>query len=199
MLHIHNKLQINQDHFETDAARTAYVFTRLGGDAIDHINSYRAGDPNYFKTSDSVLDALRDIYNDPNRRENSRISFRELKQDLKTPFPQFYSEFIRLARYLQFPDMVLIEELKEKILPRMQKVLSESAEEFSTLTKLKDRLIRLDSQQRNYLSLQQKSNTDMEIKKAGTYKATGLQSKPKVNTSTNTTKTTETTQLTYIP
>ncbi|SLM36094.1 hypothetical protein LPUS_05526 [Lasallia pustulata] len=97
VLHVHDKLQMNQDHFETDAAKTAYVFTRLSGDAMDHINSYHAGDPNYFKTSDSVLNALREIYDNPNRRENTRISFRELRQDTKTPFPQFFSEFIRLA------------------------------------------------------------------------------------------------------
>ena len=79
VLHIHDKLQMNQDHFETDAAKTAYVFTRLSGNAMDHINSYRAGDPNHFKTSDSVLNALWEIYDDPNRRENARISFRELR------------------------------------------------------------------------------------------------------------------------
>ncbi|SLM39853.1 protein [Lasallia pustulata] len=67
VLHVHDKLQMNQDHFETDAAKTAYVFTCLSGDAMDHIYSYRAGDPNYFKTSDSVLNALREIYDDPNR------------------------------------------------------------------------------------------------------------------------------------
>ncbi|SLM41299.1 hypothetical protein LPUS_12261 [Lasallia pustulata] len=94
VLHVHDKLQMNQDHFKTDAAKTAYVFTRLSGDAMDHINSYRAGDPNYFKTSDSVLNALREIYDNPNRRENARISFCELRQDTKTLFPQFFSEFI---------------------------------------------------------------------------------------------------------
>ncbi|SLM33825.1 Retrotransposon gag domain [Lasallia pustulata] len=153
VLHVHDKLQMNQDHFKMNAAKTAYVFTCLSGDAMDHINSYRAGDPNYFKTSDSVLNALREIYNNPNRRENARISFRELRQDTKTPFPQFFSEFIRLARYLQFPEILLIEDLKEKVLPSMQKVLSGSSEDFNTLTKLKDRLICLDNQQHNYFAL----------------------------------------------
>ncbi|SLM35175.1 Zinc finger, CCHC-type [Lasallia pustulata] len=203
VLHVHDKLQMNQDHFETDAAKTAYVFTRLSGDAMDHINSYRAGDPNYFKTSDSVLNALREIYDDPNRRENAQISFRELRQDTKTPFPQFFSEFIRLARYLQFPEIVLIEDLKEKVLPRMQKVLSESSEDFNTLTKLKDRLIRLDNQQRNYFASRQKANTETEATKKTPISKTGSQFKPKVNTTlvreVNTTKSTEVPGSTYIP
>ncbi|SLM34159.1 hypothetical protein LPUS_02866 [Lasallia pustulata] len=67
VLHVHDKLQMNQDHFKTDAAKTAYVFTRLSGDAMDHINSYCAGDPNYFKTSDSVLNTLWEIYDNPNQ------------------------------------------------------------------------------------------------------------------------------------
>ncbi|SLM34598.1 Zinc finger, CCHC-type [Lasallia pustulata] len=203
VLHVHNKLQMNQDHFKTDAAKTAYVFTHLSGDVIDHINSYRAGDPNYFKTSDSVLNALREIYDNPNRQENARISFCELRQDIKTPFPQFFSEFIQLAQYLQFPEIVLIEDLKEKVLPRMQKVLSESSKDFNTLIKLKDRLIRLDNQQRNYFASKQKANTETEaIKKTPTSK-TGSQFKPKVNTTlvqeVNTTKSTEVPGSTYIP
>ncbi|SLM34530.1 retrotransposon nucleocapsid protein [Lasallia pustulata] len=195
VLHVHDKLQMNQDHFKTDAAKTAYVFTRLSGDAMDHINSYCAGDPNYFKTSDSVLNALREIYDNCNRRENARISFRELRQDTKTPFPQFFSEFIQLARYLQFPEIVLIEDLKEKVLRRMQKVLSESSEDFNTLIKLKDCLIRLDNQQRNYFALRQKANTETEATKKTPISKTGSQFKPKVNTTlvreVNTIKSTE--------
>ncbi|SLM35362.1 Zinc finger, CCHC-type [Lasallia pustulata] len=202
VLHVHDKLQMNQDHFETDAAKTAYVFTRLSGDAMDHINSYCAGDPNYFKTSDSLLNALREIYDNPNQRENARISFRELRQDTKNPFPQFFSEFIRLARYLQFPEIVLIEDLKEKVLPRMQKVLSESSEDFNTLTKLKDRLICLDNQQCNYFASRQKANTETEATKKTPISKTGSQFKPKVNITlvreVNTTKSTEVPGSTYI-
>ena len=183
VLHIHDKLQINQDHFESQAAKTAYVLTRLSGMAMSHINSYRAGDPAYFKTADSVLSALKEIYNDPNQRENFRTSFRELKQDAKTPFPQFFSEFIRLARYLQFPDTVLIEELKDKVLPRMEKVLSESAEDFTTLTHLKNRLIRLDNQQRVYLSSRQKVNAETDsLKKTAISKSAVSQGKAKTTT-----------------
>lgn len=57
---------------------------------------------------------------------------------------------------------MLIEELKDKVLPRMQKVLSESAEDFTTLTHLKNRLICLDNQQRAYYSSRQKINTETE-------------------------------------
>ncbi|SLM39543.1 hypothetical protein LPUS_10112 [Lasallia pustulata] len=203
VLHVHDKLQMNQDHFKTDAAKTAYVFTYLSGNAMDHINSYCAGDSNHFKTSDSVLNALQEIYDDPNRRENARISFRELRQDTKTPFPQFFSKFIRLAQYLQFPEIVLIEDLKEKVLPRMQKVLSESSEDFTTLTKLKDRLICLDSQQRNYFASRQKANIKTETTKKTPISKTGSQFKPKVNTTlvqeVNTTKSTEVPRSTYIP
>ncbi|SLM36167.1 hypothetical protein LPUS_05633 [Lasallia pustulata] len=182
VLHVHDKLQMNHDHFKTGAARTAYVFTRLSGDVMDHINFYRAGDPNYFKTLDSVLNALREIYDNPNRQENARISFCELRQDTKTLFPQFFSEFIRLARYLQFPEIVLIEDLKEKVLPHMQKVLSEFSEDFNTLTKLKDRLICLGNQQRNYFASRQKANIETEATKKTPASKTGSQFKPKVNT-----------------
>ncbi|SLM34528.1 t18348probable pol truncated-rice blast fungus magnaporthe gypsy retrotransposon [Lasallia pustulata] len=183
VLHVHDKLQMNQDHFEMDAAKTAYVLTYLSGDAMDHICSYRAGDPNYFKTSDSV--------------------FRELRQDTKTPFLQFFSEFIRLAQYLQFPEIVLIEDVKEKVLPCMQKLLSESSEDFNTLTKLKDRLIHLNNQQRNYFASRQKANTETEATKKTPISKTGSQFKPKVNTTlvqeVNTTKSTEVPGSTYIP
>ncbi|SLM35673.1 hypothetical protein LPUS_05027 [Lasallia pustulata] len=203
VLHIHDKLQMNHDHFKTDAAKTAYVFTCLSGNAMNHINSYCAGDPNHFKTSDSVLNALWEIYNNPNRQENAQISFCELRQDTKTPFLQFFSEFIRLAQYLQFPDIVLIEDLKEKVLPRMQKVFSESSEDFNTLTKLKDRLICLDNQQRNYFASRQKANTGTERTKKTPTSKTGSQFEPKVNTTlvrdVNTTKSTEVSGSTYIP
>ena len=111
--------------------------------------------------------------------------------------------FIRLARYLQFPEVVLIEDLKEKVLPRMQKVLPESSDDFNTLTKLKDPLIYLDNQQRNYFASRQKANTETETMKKTPTSKTSSQFKPKVNTTliqeVNTTKLTEVPGSTFIP
>ena len=47
----------------------------------------------------------------------------------------------------------------------MQKVLSESSEKFTTLNHLKNRLIRLDNQQRAYFSSRQKVNGETESSK----------------------------------
>ena len=78
---------------------------------------------------------------------------------------------------------MLIEKLKNKMLLKMQKMLSESAENFIILTHLKNYLIYLNNQQHTYFFSRQKINTETETsKKTSFLKSTVTQKKVKTIT-----------------
>ena len=80
-LRIQDKLIVNDDHFSIESVKTIFVILRTESDAVDHLTAYRAeGHADYFKTSQSVLDVLKDIYADLDRERNARRNYMRLKQ-----------------------------------------------------------------------------------------------------------------------
>ncbi|KAL2036407.1 hypothetical protein N7G274_010876 [Stereocaulon virgatum] len=77
---VRDKLTINKDHYEDDAAKAIYVISRTGGTAAQHIQAYRTNDPNHFTSHEDVIQTLSDIMGDPHKKDNMRRGFKSLRQ-----------------------------------------------------------------------------------------------------------------------
>ena len=149
-LRIQDKLTVNDDHFPTESAKAIFVISRTGSDAADHLTAYRAGGhADYFKTPQSVLDVLQDIYADPDRERNARRNYMRLKQGKEQPFNVFYSEFRKQVSYLGYDEKTLVDDLREKVVLRLKEALSNTTTRFNTIAELKDHLQTVDNQQRS--------------------------------------------------
>ena len=149
-LRIQDKLIVNDDHFPTESVKVIFVISRTESDAADHLTAYRAGGhADYFKTSQSVLDVLQDIYADPDRERNARRNYMRLKQSKKQSFNVFYSEFRKQVSYLGYDEKTLMNDLREKVVLRLKEALSNTTTRFNTIAKLKDHLQTVDNQQRS--------------------------------------------------
>ena len=146
---IRDKLTVNKDHFEDDTARTIYIISRTGGIAAEQIYSYRAEDPGYFATPDEVLSMLQDVMGNPNKRSDMRREFKALKMKATETFAAFLPKFRKYATYLKLDEAIMVEELTEKVTPRLQRAIATNAMEFNTIKGLGDYCQRVDNQLRN--------------------------------------------------
>ncbi|OJD11945.1 hypothetical protein ACJ73_09430 [Blastomyces percursus] len=118
------KLEGNADHYTTEALRMAYVESRTGGDAADHLKPrLRAESPNKFQTSREILDCLKTIYLDPNRVQNAKTEFRRLVMRRTDDFHQFLTRFLHLASESELPVSEYKYELNEKLSFDLQKLV----------------------------------------------------------------------------
>lgn len=147
-LKLHDKLAINEDHFETDKARAAYAIGRTGGNASEHINAYRVTDAAYFKTVDMVIEVLRGVYADSDRQRNVRQKYLALKQGASQEFALFFSEFARLGRELGYLDAMLRQDLETKLNRGLKSTLANNPRDFDNLSQMKDYLVTVDNARR---------------------------------------------------
>ena len=67
-LQIQGKLQVNSDHFFSNKARIAYVFSRTGGNAQKHLQPrYDEDSKDLFQSDEEMIKYLASIYKDPHR------------------------------------------------------------------------------------------------------------------------------------
>ncbi len=63
---LHDKLIINENYFEINIARVAYVVERIGENVVKHINAYRVKNVVYFKIVDMIIKILKSVYENSN-------------------------------------------------------------------------------------------------------------------------------------
>ena len=97
-LQIRGKLRVNADHFPTDKARMAYVFSRTGGDAQGHLRPrYDEDSEDLFLTDQEMISHLASIYEDPHKVQNARLDYKSLFMKQSETFADFYTHFLHLA------------------------------------------------------------------------------------------------------
>ena len=115
-----SKLKINQNHFDNEIARIAYVKSRTGGKAakVIYARSHRlSSDP--YQTVDEILDDLQELFEDSDREANRAREYEALEQkDL--PFSDFYQDFRRLAMELSVSDKAQLRDMDKKLAPRLR-------------------------------------------------------------------------------
>jgi hypothetical protein len=131
LLRIKDKLAANEDHYPTAALLLAYVKSRCGGRAAEHLIT-RSRDEALNKYTDAidVLDHLKAIYQDVNRAIQAKAKFRRLYMKTADKFQDFLSEFSYLAQESGLSEPEWKEELYHRINADLQRsVTRESTDE----------------------------------------------------------------------
>ena len=175
---IHDKLDVNHDHFENERAKIAYVCGRTAGKAASHLYARRRRDSrNPYTTVDEVLADLTRNFDDPDRRKNAVRDYHKLMQGTRT-FHDFYSEFTRLASYLDVTEQTLLDDLERKIAPRLNAMWAGINHTDMTLDQTRDYLIKLDNSQRS--AAERKQEALLEAQKKGVSPRDALRSSKQV-------------------
>ena len=107
---------MNSDHFPTERARKAYVFSRTGSDAQTHLRPRYAEDSvNLFELATDMIQHLASIYEDPFKVQNARLDYKALMMKPSEMFTDFQTKFLHLAGQAQIPAADLIPDLFDKL------------------------------------------------------------------------------------
>jgi len=113
------------------------VIFRLEDDADQQIYAKRRVDAfSLYQSLSELLKHLKEIYKDQNLIRKCRREYVALKQ-LNKLFSSFYSEFTRIFSFLNYDDVILMNDIQNKINNHLQNALSVCFIEFSSLDKLK--------------------------------------------------------------
>jgi len=99
--------------------------------AKHHVDAF-----SFYQSLSELLKHLKEIYEDQNLIRKCHHEYVALKQ-LNKPFSSFYSKFTRIFSFLNYDDIILMNDIQNKINNRLQNALSVCLIEFSSLDKLK--------------------------------------------------------------
>ncbi len=134
---IADKLNVNANHYSTEKIRIVYVIFRLEDNADQQIYAKRRVDTlSLYQSLSELLKHLKEIYEDQNLIRKCRCKYVALKQ-LNKLFSSFYSKFTRIFSFLNYDDIILMNNIQNKINNHFQNALSVCLIEFSLLDKLK--------------------------------------------------------------
>jgi len=149
-LQMRDKLRVNADHFPTEEARMAYVFSRTGGGPLgrgaqDHLRArYEEDSEDPFKTDHEMIDHLASIYEDPHKVQNARLEYRSLVMRTTETFADFHTRFLHLAGQAKIPGDDLRPDLFDKLTIELQRTLLPVYSTLTTLKTLADQCLFLD-------------------------------------------------------
>ncbi len=132
-----DKLNVNANHYSTEKIRIVYVIFRLEDDADQQMYAKHHVDAfSFYQSLSKLLKHLKEIYKDQNLIRKCHREYVALKQ-LNKLFSFFYSEFTRIFSFLNYDDIILMNDIQNKINNHLQNMLSVCLIEFSSLDKLK--------------------------------------------------------------
>ncbi len=134
---IADKLDVNANHYSTEKIRIVYVIFRLEDDADQQIYAkYHVNALSFYQSLSELLKHLKEIYENQNLIQKCHHEYIVLKQ-LNKLFSFFYSEFTKIFSFLNYDDVILMNNIQNKINNHLQNALSVCLIEFSSLDKLK--------------------------------------------------------------
>ncbi len=134
---IADKLNVNVNHYSTEKICIVYVIFRLEDNVDQQIYAkHRVDAFSFYQSLSELLKHLKQIYEDQNLIWKCRCKYVALKQ-LNKFFSSFYSEFTRIFSFLNYDDVILMNNIQNKINNCLQNALSVCLIEFSSLDKLK--------------------------------------------------------------
>ena len=142
---IQAKLAVNADYFADDAAKIAYVFTCMSGNAQKHLNPRIGSNAvDAFRNAATMIEYLSGIYEDPFRIQNARREYRRLTMKLYKAYTDFYTRFLYLAGEGKVPEDDLCPDLYNKLSIELQRAIAPTEASLVTLSDLHRALIYLD-------------------------------------------------------
>jgi len=134
---IADKLDVNANHYSTEKIHIVYVIFRLEDDADQQIYAkYYVNAFSFYQSLSELLKHLKEIYENQNLIWKCYCKYIILKQ-LNKLFSSFYSEFTRIFSFLNYNNVILMNDIQNKINNHFQNALSVCLIKFSSLDKLK--------------------------------------------------------------
>ncbi len=125
------------NHYFIEKICIIYVIFRLEDDADQQIYAKHHVDAfSFYQSLLKLLRHLKEIYKDQNLIQKCRCKYVILKQ-LNKFFSSFYSEFTRIFSFLNYDNVILMNNIQNKINNHLQNALSVCLIKFSSLNKLK--------------------------------------------------------------
>ncbi len=160
---IADKLDDNANHYFTEKICIVYVIFRLEDDADQQIYAKRRVDAfSLYQSLSELLKHLKEIYEDQNLIRKCHCKYVALKQ-LNKLFNFFYSEFTRIFSFLNYNDIILMNDIQNKINNCLQNALSVCLIKFSSLDKLKIFLQDVNNKQQVNYQLRDEQRTVKSI------------------------------------
>ncbi len=145
---IHDKLEINVNHFNTDRVILIYIHFRIDENAVKATLAWcQHNSLNFYKMINDLLNELAQLYDDFDKETNFRRKYANLIQE-KSKFSDFYSMFQRLFFYLEYHEKQLIIDLQDKIVYRLHAAWSSQLIQLESLNKIRSYLIHLNNEHR---------------------------------------------------
>ena len=139
-LKIQSKLKRNVHLFPTEDLKIGYVQNLIGGQALRRLEPrLRDKAKNPYRKAKEIIEDLRRMYGDSNRRLTAANAFRDLRMKGNN-FNDFWAEFQRHSSELDHSESHLLEEFIHKLSPALQKHLSVDCDEAKDLYELADKV-----------------------------------------------------------
>jgi len=143
---IHDKLEINVDHFKNDKAILIYIHSWISEDAVKVILVKHHWDSlNSYSTIDDLLDELAQLYDDSDKETNFQRKYANFIQE-KSKFNDFYSIFQCLFCYLKYHEKQLIIDLWDKIVYHLHAAWSNQLIQSEFFNEIHSYLIHLNNE-----------------------------------------------------
>jgi hypothetical protein len=124
LLRMEDKLSANADHYSTPTLRLAYVRSRCGGRATEHLLARsRPNSVNPYCDASEIFDHLKTIYQDVNRAWNAKGKLRCLYMRASDKFQDFLSEFCYLTQESGLAESEWKEELYHRLHLNLQRLV----------------------------------------------------------------------------
>ncbi len=132
-----DKLNVNANYYFTEKICIVYVIFRLEDDADQQIYAKHHVDAfSLYQSLSELLKHLKEIYEDQNLIQKCCCKYVALKQ-LNKLFSSFYLKFTRIFSFLNYDNVILMNDIQNKINNHLQNALSVCLIKFSLLNKLK--------------------------------------------------------------
>ena len=144
-LQVQDKLEVNADQFPTTQSRMAYVFSRTGRDAQEHLRPrYIEGAANRFLSEEEMISYLTSVYEDPFKIQNARLEYKSLMMKVSETFLAFQTRFLYLAGQAQVPTEDQMPDMFDKLTLDLQRAALPFYTSAGTLQELSNHCIALD-------------------------------------------------------
>jgi len=139
------------NHYFIEKIYIVYVIFRLEDDAAQQIYAkYYIDAFSFYQSLSKLLKHLKEIYEDQNLIWKCHCKYIALKQ-LNKSFSSFYSEFTKIFNFLNYNDIILMNDIQNKINNHLQNALLICFIKFNSLDKLKIFLQNVNNKQQvNY-------------------------------------------------
>jgi hypothetical protein len=162
------KMRTNKDHYPDDDARMTYILSRTGGDAATHLAPrLREDAANPYLTMEDMLEHLKAVYLDPNRKDKAKAQFHELMQRADDLFQPFLTKFLHLAGEAEVPDSEYKYELNQRLNYRLRNAVANAYVKEKGFQHFSTYCTKIANNQQNAYEVQQRGKKDKEDKKEG--------------------------------